>query len=175
MARNIKAAHIANFILDSAERDGVQDMSILKLLKLVYIFFGWSTVLRPDSEYLFSDPIEAWKYGPVVPSIYYELRGWGELPIGAGSDDRSETRATLYDPEVDEEPKQPSKEDIDELLIPMLDTIWEAYKDAPADHLVSLTHRDGTPWAQAFDGTRNREISKDLIRDYYTRLYESLK
>ena len=74
MAQKTRATHIANFILDSADRDGVQDVSILKLLKLVYIFFGWSAVLRPDSEYLFSDPIEAWKYGPVVPSLYYELR-----------------------------------------------------------------------------------------------------
>ena len=161
-----KAAHIANFILGKAEEDGVSDISILKLLKLVYIFFGWTSAIHPRI-YLFSDPIEAWDYGPVVPSLYYELRGSGKKAV--------ERRATLYDPFGEEDPKQPTEEDItDDKIRETLNIIWGAYKDAPAEHLVALTHKEDTPWWETFDGTRNKEIPKILIRDYYGELYKKL-
>ena len=157
-----RAAHIANFILDKAEEEGIQDISILKLLKLVYIFFGWVIVIHPRTE-LFSDPIEAWKYGPVVPSLYYELRRFGK--------GRIEERATLYDPYDDLEVKIPTKEDITDLeLLETLETLWGSYKDAPAEHLIALTHQQGTPWWNTFDGTPNKRIPTKLIRDYYAHL-----
>ena len=161
-----KAAHIANFILDKAKKDGVPDISILKLLKLVYIFFGWVSAIHPRI-YLFSDPIEAWTYGPVVPSLYYELRASGK--------DAVTRRATLYDPFSEEDPKKPTEEDIaDKEILETLNIIWGAYKDAPAEHLIALTHKKGTPWWNTFDGTRNKEIPKDLIRDYYQELNKNL-
>lgn len=161
-----KAAHIANFILDSAEEDKkIQDIGILKLLKLVYIFFGWACVAHPRI-YLFSDPIEAWDYGPVVPSLYYELRKFGKNHITA--------RATLYDPFGDRDPREPKKDEMDDEILQTLSTIWDSYKDASASHLVALTHEKGSPWWNTYDGSRNAEISKDLIRNYYTDLHRSL-
>ena len=158
-----RAAHVANFILDSAERDGVTDITILKLLKLVYIFFGWTSIMHPRTD-LFSDPIEAWKYGPVVPSLYYELRKFGKNSI--------EARATLYDPFGKEDPKTPTEKDItDSEVVETLKTIWNTYKNAPAEHLVALTHEQGSPWWDTFDETLNKEIPKELIRKYYSDLY----
>ena len=165
-ATTYKAAHIANFILDSAREDGIRDISILKLLKLVYIFFGWTCVAHPRI-YLFSDPIEAWNYGPVVPSLYYELRKFGKEHI--------EELATLYDPFGDKEPRKPGKDEItDHEILETLNTIWDSYKDASAQHLVALTHEKGSPWWNTYDGTRNKEIPKELIRDYYMNLYKEL-
>lgn len=153
-----RAAHIANFILDSADKDGVKDISILKLLKLVYIFFGWFWVIQEEE--LFTDEIEAWRYGPVIPSIYYELRGSGKKPI--------KERATLYDPFGDSDPYKPKIEDEDTLET--LNIIWVPYKNAPAKHLIALTHKEGTPWWNTYNGDKYQVIPKDLIKNYYDDL-----
>ena len=167
-----RAAHIANFILNSADKES-RDVSILKLLKLVYIFFGWVSAFH-NGKHLFSDPIEAWKYGPVVPSLYYDLRKFGRQPI-------RDARAYVYDTSGDEPAKAlakaPTEEEIadkDPELFETLKIIWDSYKDAPAEHLVALTHKEGTPWWNAFDGTLNKEIRKDDICRYYRKLYERL-
>ena len=166
---NYRAAHIANFILNSADKEG-REISILKLLKLVYIFFGWVSAVH-DGKYLFSDPIEAWRYGPVVPSLYYELRKFGKSPI-------EKDRAHIYkDAFGDEPPKAPTGKEIadrDPNLFETLEIIWDSYKDAPAEHLVALTHKEGTPWWNTYDGTFNKEIKKDDICRYYRKLYERL-
>lgn len=165
-----KAAHIANFILDSADRER-RNISILKLLKLVYIFFGWvSAIHHPKPYYLFSDRIEAWEYGPVVPSLYYELRRFGRGPIQGD-------RAFVYDPSRDEAAHAPRSSEIadkDKDLFETLEIIWDSYKDAPAEHLVALTHQEGTPWKEAYDGTYNKEIPKENIVKYYEDLYKRL-
>lgn len=166
---NYRAAHIANFILNSADKEG-REISVLKLLKLVYIFFGWVSAVH-DGKYLFSDPIEAWKYGPVVPSLYYDLRRFGRQPIS------KDARAYAYDTSGDEPAKAPTEEEIadsDSELFETLKIIWDSYKTAPAEHLVALTHKEGTPWWNAFDGTLRKEIRKDDIRRYYKKLYERL-
>ncbi len=166
MSQDIRAAHIANFILDSADRDEIDDISILKLLKLIYIFFGWVCVF--NDKYLFSDDIEAWRYGPVVSSIYYELRGNGRQHI--------KNRATLYDPFSEEDPLKPTIDNIqDKEIVDTLNIIWSVYKDAPPGHLVALTHQEGTPWWETFDNTPHKVIPKELIEDYYKRFYKKLK
>ena len=163
-----RAAHVANFILENAEKDNVPDMSILKLLKLVYIFFGWISAFHKGDE-LYPDPIEAWQYGPVVPSIYYDFRRFGRNPIPKGE------RAVLYSLKDDLEIISKPTEDVfssNQGLSSSLEILWNAYKTASAEHLVSMTHEKDTPWWKTYDGTRNKEIPKKLIAEYYRKLYE---
>ncbi len=62
-------AEVAKYIL---ENEG--DMTPLKLQKLVYYSQAWSTVW--DDHPLFDDDsIQAWRHGPVVPSLYQLHRG----------------------------------------------------------------------------------------------------
>lgn len=160
-----RAAHVANLILNRADGEE-RNISVLKLLKLVYIFFGWTSAIHPKRPYLFSDRIEAWKYGPVIPSLYYELRRFGREPIiGA--------RALVYDPSRDEPPRAAAESEIDKEILKTLETIWNSYKNAPAEHIVALTHQEGTPWRQAYDeNRRHKEIPKDTICTYYRDLYQ---
>ena len=51
---------IANFMLDRGERES-RPITHLKLQKLVYMAYGWGTVIL-DAQ-LFVERIEAWKYG----------------------------------------------------------------------------------------------------------------
>lgn len=43
----------------------------LKLQKLLY--FAWIEYFKNTGKPLFDDDFEAWKYGPVVPSVYYDF------------------------------------------------------------------------------------------------------
>ena len=70
--------HIANFFV----RKGVESdnpTTILPLIKMVYISHGCNLAFY--NEPLFKEPVEAWKYGPVVPSVYYAFRHNGSEKI----------------------------------------------------------------------------------------------
>lgn len=158
-----RAAHIANFILEKAEKDGVA-IDTLKLLKLVYIFFGWSSAFL--DRYIFEDSIQAWKYGPVIPPLYHEFKHFGKDPIEEGF------RASIFDPFDEDNPleKPIIGDNKDKELFQTLDIIWNVYKDAPANHLVAMTHERGTPWWETYDGSRDKEIPKSRIYRYYKPL-----
>ena len=59
------ASHVANFMLDKADQEG-RPVTQMKLLKLVYIAYGW--YLSLVNKKLFSEEIYAWKHGPVIRS-----------------------------------------------------------------------------------------------------------
>ena len=63
--------HIANCFIRRAKNDH-ESMSIMRVLKLVYMAHGWTLAVlnRP----LIMDRIEAWEYGPVIPTVYYAFR-----------------------------------------------------------------------------------------------------
>ena len=157
-----RAAHVANFILEKAEADSVE----IGTLKLVYIFFGWSSAFLDSYIFGDEDPIQAWKYGPVIPSLYHEFKRFGKDPIEEGF------RASTFDPFDEENPleKPIIDSDRDSKLFQTLGTIWGVYKDAEAGHLVAMTHERGTLWWETYDGSRDKEIPKVLIYRYYKPL-----
>ena len=69
---------VANEFLGLAKKEKIE-ISNLKLIKLMYIAQGLSLSLSDRA--LFPDPIEAWKYGPVISSIYHEFKHFGRNPI----------------------------------------------------------------------------------------------
>ncbi|AVW92216.1 Panacea domain-containing protein [Celeribacter baekdonensis] len=60
------ARQIANWFVVRAQREG-RTLSIMSLLKLTYIAHGWH--LEMQEVPLFSNRIEAWQYGPVIPEV----------------------------------------------------------------------------------------------------------
>lgn len=62
------AASVSNYIISLLAPD--RDLETIKLQKLLYFAQGWSFALQ--GKQLFSDEFEAWKYGPVIRSIYYQ-------------------------------------------------------------------------------------------------------
>lgn len=139
---------IADSILKIAKKKG-KTLTPLQLMKLVYIAHGWSLGLgRGD---LFSERIEAWKYGPVIPDLYHATKKWGRDPIplekiGDGVDVDSDTQAFLED-------------------------VFNKYGHMHGVSLSSLTHRNGTPWHDVYqDGVFGIEIPDDLIKAHYEKL-----
>ena len=62
------AVDVARYFLAQSDDDAGDIISNLKLQKLLY--YAQGVTLALTGKPLFSDPIEAWQHGPVVPSVY---------------------------------------------------------------------------------------------------------
>lgn len=150
----------ANFFISKA---GSNDfLTPMKLQKLLYFAQGWH--LAVEDEPLFNEQIEAWQYGPVVPSVYRAFKSVGSGPIKepAREYSLSGTRIIAAVPELPENAR----------TIPQL--VWNTYKNFSAAQLMALTHKAGTPWYQIYkdyDGNipLGTDIPQTLIRDFFKK------
>lgn len=141
------AVAIANYFIKKAHEDRT-NITLMKVSKLVYIAHGFNLAIYDKP--LVDEPVQAWKFGPVIASIYSTYKNFGEFPI---------TRITLE--EIDE-----SDNDTKELL----NKIWESNKAYTAFQLSSWSHEKGSPWDKVWSkspGTKNMIISDDIIKPYF--------
>ena len=123
----------------------------MHVLKLVYISHGWTLGLYGRS--LINEPAEAWRYGPVVPSVYHRYKSFRGDPITTEPVDRSDA--------FDDEQRD------------VIQQVHEVYGDFTALQLSALTHKPGTPWDVTYrEYGAGVIIPNELIRDYYKRLAE---
>lgn len=148
--------HVANYFLDRAEDEG-RPLTPLKLIKLVYIAYGW--VLALVGARLYEEPIEAWKHGPVIPSLYHEFKHFGGGHI---TDD-----AFWYDLDTGD-CARPSIDKNDKMTRAILDKVWAAYKRFSGWALREKTHERGTPWDQTYDpNVRGKVIKDGVIKKHF--------
>ena len=123
----------------------------MHVLKLVYISHGWTLGLYGRS--LINEPAEAWRYGPVVPSVYHRYKSFRGDAITTEPVDRSD--------EFDDEQRD------------VIEQVHEVYGDFTALQLSALTHKPGTPWDVTYrEYGAGVIIPNELIQDYYERLAE---
>ena len=140
---------IANYFVKKSLDEDVQ-LTPMKLVKLVYIAHGWNLALQDRP--LLSETVQAWKYGPVLPSIYHAFKQYGADQINE-----------MAVPGNDE------FEEIDAKTRELLDNVWGAYKNYTGSQLSTITHMVGTPWdAATKDGKKN--ITDDAIKAHYKNL-----
>lgn len=141
----MKAMDVARYILTKSNKDG-QPISNLQLQKMLY--YIQYEFLTNYGKPLFDDDFEAWKFGPVIPVVYYEYSHMGAFRIGADYKD--------YDKILSEM----SKDEID-----MLNDIIVDKRDMNVWSMVDNTHKKGKAWDLIFkDGEGFGDvISKDLI------------
>lgn len=72
-----KAIDLANYIVDKCIKD---DAPITNLQLQRILYFVQKDFLKRGSR-AFSDDIEAWEFGPVVPNVYFCFCGFGAMPI----------------------------------------------------------------------------------------------
>jgi uncharacterized phage-associated protein len=149
----VSAAAAANTILDAAEERGLA-LDPMKLQKLVYMTNGYYSALA-DKAWV-KEAFEAWKYGPVIPSLYHKFKSFGSEPIKTG------TRINTYDS---------CNVAADPVLKRVLNFVLDKYGAKSGIYLSDLTHKVGSPW----DETRNpscssEEISFDSIQRYFKNL-----
>lgn len=157
ITNTITPSDVAKYFLYRSVKDG-DLVSPLKMQKLVYYAYVWTLV--KNNRKLFGENIEAWPSGPVVPSLYQELKSYGSAPIDEkylGVKNETELGAIFS--------KFPT--DIKDTL----DVVYENYMTKTAFELVTLTHSE-KPWVETRKGLSatersNRAISDDLIIRQY--------
>lgn len=154
----------------------------LSLEKLTY--FAYAEYLCDTGKKLFADSIYAFRYGPVVESVYERYKKNGCDPIQPDTViQREEAELLFYGIEGSQQdvPDTVIKQDVAELparsrilfardgleKCTSIDRTIAAYKKYSASELVALTHRPGSPWSHT-DASRYREaIPDDVIRAYH--------
>lgn len=160
------ALSIANYFIDKAGEHN-KKVRPLKLMKLVYIAYGYGLAMLNRS---LIDPrfdkVEAWKYGPVIPSVYHSFKSYKNTPVTAKtvvmeSDDKG--CITFVEPQLS-----------DTYAKALCDYVWKRYNDYSDSDLVTLLHGKGTPWAFVYEEGKNNSIPEFLTQRYYTRLVNHL-
>jgi uncharacterized phage-associated protein len=149
---------IVNNILWLAHREGIP-ITPMKLIKLVYIVYGWYLALFNDARIFDSDknPIEAWDHGPVIPSLYHQFKKFGARPIDEFAIDGD---VRDYDEEIGNL-RYPTIDSKDRPAVGTVLSVWENYKDKTASELRRLTHARDAPWSKA----RRRDCCNARLED----------
>lgn len=143
----LSVKEIANYFIALAVSKGGKegDISPLKLQKLVYYAQGY--FLAMYGEPLFSEVIQAWKYGPVVPELYREYRAFEHrsIPPDTKFDRfRFDSEATRL----------------------FLEDVYADRGHLSAWHLSEMTHQE-RPWVTTFDRTRDKPIPNELLQAFF--------
>ncbi|MFZ9470501.1 MAG: Panacea domain-containing protein [Rickettsiales bacterium] len=161
------ASDIANYMIACSFIEKIP-LSPMKLIKLVYIAYGWGLVFL--NQKLFNEDIEAWQYGPVIPSIYHEFKRFGKEPIDEMSVSMNEMTGDLSVNRINlKEGNNISK---------LLNLVWTYYRNYSAVELSDLTHQLGSPWDNAVKTNGYRSVLNDddikaweskVIEDYMNK------
>lgn len=157
------AKSVANYFLEKAwQSDGGVDP--MKLQKLVYFAHGWNLGLFGEA--LIDEQVEAWPFGPVVPSLYHEFKVYGRNPITTQAMRYTGFSATPWPIPGDSRSTE------------LLGRIWQVYKDASATKLSNITHKDGSPWSRVNEEYGGRipkgtDIPRSYIEEHFRKLSES--
>jgi len=137
------AKEVAKYIIKSLATDN------LKLQKLLYYSQGVHLVLY-DKKPLFDDPIEAWDYGPVIPSVYTEYKKHG-FDIILPEDDKP-SALTLKE-------------------IKAIDMTLECFGKLSGTSLLNQTHSE-PPWKDAYCSSKPSNVIP--IKTIYTFFKKNL-
>jgi uncharacterized phage-associated protein len=156
--RQYSPATIANNFLWLGEKENIP-ITPMMLQKLVYFAYGWSLALLERK--LFEEPIQAWRHGPVIPSIYYEFQRYGPRPI--------DTFATQTDVDCNTGEiagvGYPAVDASDTDILSIIQSVWKNYKHRSAWDLSHITHEEGSPWSKAMEkGAYTRLDDADIAR-----------
>lgn len=145
--KTYRAVDIARWFLEWAAAEDAE-ISNLKLQKLLYFAQGHFMDLHKGTP-LFSDDMEAWAHGPVVPAVYREYKKFGSGNIEVEDPDFN---WDTFDPEVND----------------LLVTCWNTYGGMAAWKLRNLTHAQD-PWLKHFNtDERFIKIPKEDLKAYFT-------
>ena len=145
----MRAINASKHLLSRVNKERFEDIgdgiSNLKLQKLLYFIqkVHYSVYHEP----FFDDTIEAWRHGPVVPTIYHHFKEYGRSDIDI----------------FKEEDFIKDKEPLNINQIGVVDFVWDAYYQYSGGALIDISHQDKC-WIDnvAFSGTINLHEMEDV-------------
>lgn len=156
-------AHCSLLIADYFIAHSGGKLTPLQVIKMVYIAHGYSLAIhgRP----LVDESIEAWKYGPVVPSVYHRAKKYGGSQI---------TRLLYFGIKTDG--ADSVKKMFDEYIPPedmaVLEGVLEVYGEFTGSELINMTHGSDSPWKYYRPHISNLKIPDDAIKAHYVKVIE---
>jgi uncharacterized phage-associated protein len=124
----------------------------MKLQKMLY--FLYRDYLKQTKDPLFTERFSAWKYGPVLESVYYTFKDYGSQGI---------TNYGGYPG-----PVYSVKEETDRTLKELLDNLWNKCRPYNGIYLSQLTHKPECAWYKAWTNKQmflqDEEIMADSVQ-----------
>ena len=142
----VTALTVSNNILRRAFDENIP-VSPMKLQKLVY--FTYKRYLQEYGNRIFNEPFEAWKYGPVVVSVYYQFNKYGSKRVKDYFRDNNRDVWEINESKSNE-------------FASSLNYVWNEYKGYNGIDLSSLTHKRDTAWFKTISDHRRFIEDKDI-------------
>lgn len=116
---------------------------------------------------LIKEDVEAWKYGPVIRSVYNAFRKYRANPITH----LSSCSTDIEDVQGIEEWRKSMCTDLESDQIDVMNGVLDAYGDQSPSQLIGITHRSDSPWTQCYDEDNpNTPIPNYVTKSYYKAL-----
>lgn len=151
----------ASLIAYAFVKKGIEEgipVTQMKLQKMVY--FAQGTHLALHKEPLVKDIFQAWKYGPVIPSIYHTYKLYGSSPI-------TDTDWITYEYDGND------LSQLDDNAKETVEYTWSVLKETNAIKLSNWTHNVGSPWQLNYvDGASDAPIPNNDIQTYFESFLE---
>jgi uncharacterized phage-associated protein len=134
--------------------DECNPINQMKLQKMLYFAHGYHLILYKKP--LIKEIFQAWKYGPVIPSVYHSCKIYGSGDI----------IDTSYFISINGEPNLKL---IDSESLNTINITWEILKDISGLALSSWTHTEGSPWIKHYiEGVNDIPIPNKDIEEYFS-------
>lgn len=145
---HLKAKQVAAFFLELNASSEDNDLTQLKLQKLLY--YAQGVCLAISGKPLFEDKIKAWPHGPVCNAVY------DSFPRGS----------SLLTPYEDNDGLVSMLSKKDKHLISLINRVYGRYC---AFTLRNMTHQE-SPWRETMCISYYGEIEHDLIKNHFEKL-----
>ncbi len=160
------ALHLAHIVTHLVNQKG-DTVSHKKLQKLLYYVESWNMVHLGNP--MIDEDFQAWVHGPVLPSLYHELKGYGfnDLKVVA---DENDTPDELINNII-------AENKITEDQLALIDSVLQKYATLNSFQLELLTHSEA-PWIEARGACPPHQsctntISKERMKEFYSTLMAS--
>lgn len=156
--RELSGLDVAKYILTNK----IEDCTHLKLEKLVYLCYA-DYLCKTEGSRLFIDNIYAYRYGPVIASVYEQYKFYGNHKIKEEAIDDDKIIPTRNYSLSARSRILFSKDGL--LKIQSIEETLKKYGDYSGGQLIDLTHRKNTPWSH-YDATKSNIIisDKDILK-----------
>ena len=159
---------IANYFIKKSLETG-REVTPMKLIQLVYVSHGWFIGITWKE--LINEAVQAWKFGPVIPSVYNKFKIFGDQPITFIDDNDTQG----WDTELNATVGLSDLSNIPEWIKEFLDKIWDSYGKFNGIQLSEMTHNPTTPWYRTWmqekdKGKKSVIVPNNEIMQHYKDL-----
>lgn len=140
------------YIIDYFKKNG-QEITNLKLQKLLYLEEA-IYMSASDENYLFVEEFSAWDFGPVSKVIYQKYKKSSAFPLNLTEDEKEQIKEI---PMINES---------------LIEVLFSLFGNMTAFELVTLTHRENSPWYNINKNYSPNSIPNDInINKEQTKLW----